>query len=174
MGGCIGLRSTGRPGTCVSSLYGRVYRLFFRIKKLPVCFLPVWEGVSGIMAKTETEEKFPPCMGGCIGREWLRRKEQHVSSLYGRVYRLFFRIKKLPVCFLPVWEGVSGIMAKTETEEKFPPCMGGCIGREWLRRKEQHVSSLYGRVYHRSEHASTIILSFLPVWEGVSRDNKLI
>lgn len=71
------------------------------------CFLPVWEGVSGIMAKTETEEKFPPCMGGCIGREWLRRKEQHVSSLYGRVYRNKITVLEMLEGFLPVWEGVS-------------------------------------------------------------------
>ena len=90
--------------------------------------------------------KFPPCMGGCIVhiKDFLNKKR--VSSLYGRVYHDIPQHSYTYQSFLPVWEGVSMRYLTTQISNKFPPCMGGCIGKRESPSTPPGVSSLQGRV----------------------------
>ena len=147
MGGCIGVITGKSAGTAVSSLYGRVYRKNNWEAMFSQSFLPVWEGVSYLYAGIFSLSQFPPCMGGCISLNPMFRLVSNVSSLYGRVYRKEKLIHQSYDGFLPVWEGVSTVTTLSRTFYRFPPCMGGCIGRRIRNCVLGIVSSLYGRVY---------------------------
>ena len=79
-------QETGQ-GDCVSSLYGRVYRLDDLFAGIQYRFLPVREGVSLKLELVGKQFKFPPCMGGCIEVTVENLQLIIVSSLHGRVYR---------------------------------------------------------------------------------------
>ena len=88
-GGCIGdiLDHVRKIG--VSSLYGRVYRLeAITVPSVPG-FLPIREGVSLLDINQRMSKQFPPYTGGCIVRADGVHISGYVSSLYGRVYRLW-------------------------------------------------------------------------------------
>ena len=126
-GGCIEIRVAARKIISVSSLYGRVYRIWFVIEYLFLRFLPIREGVSLSKSCRTSDKMFPPCMGGCIAAIHNFLKDVCVSSLYGRVYHFLLALSAQIGCFLPVWEGVSGGNKKGFLTTEFPPCMGGCI-----------------------------------------------
>ena len=88
MGGCIACLKTVATLQIVSSLYGRVYRWKSSNIYTIHSFLPIWEGVSSLIRITSPSMGFPPYMGGCIGIRSESAAAQHVSSLYGRVYRV--------------------------------------------------------------------------------------
>ena len=74
--------------------------------------------------------------------------------------------------FLPIWEGVSLAFPALSFFDAFPPYMGGCIAGSEKRDLARIVSSLYGRVYRNPSVAFCFDMSFLPVWEGVSRSAR--
>ena len=168
MGGCIVLTACWNTRANVSSLYGRVYRKSCVFATKCISFLPVWEGVSWERTITMEQERFPPCMGGCIVQTFFQDIIFYVSSLYGRVYRIFSDRFRFHHSFLPVWEGVSLMALLSFRNVWFPPCMGGCIDTGVAGKTTIVVSSLYGRVYRYTTDMQNALNRFLPVWEGVS------
>ena len=73
----------------VSSLHGRVYRQKYSKEELVAGFLPTREGVSMSYPFLEVCSEFPPYTGGCIDKVTDLQLQLDVSSLHGRVYRVF-------------------------------------------------------------------------------------
>ena len=89
MGGCIVNLVSPRFSRLVSSLHGRVYHMKKDFSIPKKSFLPTWEGVSVDFGVTADPSKFPPYMGGCIVSLLPVCIISFVSSLHGRVYRLW-------------------------------------------------------------------------------------
>ena len=168
MGGCIGCIGASPVNISVSSLHGRVYRLYRLLCYLNGGFLPTWEGVSPGCRGGCSCRLFPPYMGGCIGVRKSCSIIGRVSSLHGRVYHRLLLSHQSSPCFLPTWEGVSPFIRSVETPPQFPPYMGGCIENCRSFTQWVNVSSLHGRVYHRGADLICHFTGFLPTWEGVS------
>ena len=106
-GGCIEGQRHKRRIKIVSSLYGRVYRRIAPDRMYFSGFLPIREGVSRWSLVTASFQRFPPYTGGCIVTGKADKVISEVSSLYGRVYRLYVQFAQVCHGFLPIWEGVS-------------------------------------------------------------------
>ena len=136
------------------------------------CFLPVREGVSLFPSCNALWISFPPCTGGCIGRQIPFCTDHRVSSLYGRVYHEQNIFAGWTQCFLPVREGVSESRSNCSAWAVFPPCTGGCIRSVLESHSFLKVSSLYGRVYRNLDSKYVFFKRFLPVREGVSENGS--